>query len=77
MKTVTLDQYGAMTPSKESEKPLIINDAHAFYLYEQSYDRMVEKRENAQIEEFIQMERAEKQAHKEYTEKNYIRVGGN
>ena len=74
MKTVTLDQYGTTTPSK---KPLIINDAHASYLYEQSYERMVEKMENAQIEEFLQKERAEKQAHKEYTEKNYIRIGGN
>lgn len=71
----TLDQWGVITPTSEMKKPLILSDAHANYLYEQSHDRMVEKMYENQIDAFLEEEKAEKQAHKNYVESNYIRVG--
>ena len=76
MANITLDKWSVPTPTTEN-KPMIINDAHAHYLYEQSIERQIEKMYNAQIKKFLEDEKREKEAHKEYTEKNYIRVGGN
>ena len=73
----TLDQWGVFTPTSEMRKPSILSDEHAHYLWEQSYERMVEKRYEAQIDAYLEDEKAEKKAHKEYTERNYIRIGGN
>ena len=75
MANSTLDQWD--NSHDNSKKPLIISDEHAHYLYEQSYGRMVERRYDGQIEAYLEDEKAEKAAHKEYTERNYIRIGGN
>lgn len=69
----TLDQW----VSTSSKKPVVMSDAHADYLYEQSFNRQLEKLYDAQIQRFLEEERAKEQAHKDYTEKNYVRVGGN
>jgi hypothetical protein len=54
-----------------------MSEAEAEYLYEQSYERQVEKRYDWLIQQKLAEERKEIEAHKEYTKKNYIRVGGN
>ena len=77
MTNTSLDQWGVSTPISEMQKPLIISDAHADYLWETSYERETEKRYEHQIKKFLEEEKREEQSHKEYTEKNYIRVGGN
>jgi len=68
----TLDQWVGT-----SSKPTVISDTHADYLYEQSFNRQLEKLYDAQIQRFLEEERAKEQVHKDYTEKNYVRVGGN
>ena len=73
----TLDSFGVITPDNEMKVPLIISDAHADYLYETSYERMVEKNYEMLIDERLAEEKAEKEAHKRYIDKNYIRIGGN
>ena len=55
----TLDQWGVITPTNEIKKPLILSDAHAHYLYEQSHERMVEKMYENQIDEYLEAEKAE------------------
>ncbi len=74
MVTNTLDQW--VTTAPKQKKPVVLSDAHAIYLYEQSFHRQLEKFEDEQIERFLEEERAAEKAHKEYTEKRYIRVGG-
>lgn len=73
----TLDSFGVITPDNEMKVPLIISDAHADYLYETSYERMVEKNYEMLIDERLAEEKSEKEAHKEYINKNYVRIGGN
>ena len=70
-----LDQWGVFTPTSEMKKPMILSDAHADYLYEQSYGRQTEKMYDAQVGMKLDEERLEKEAHKEYTKKNYIKIG--
>ena len=77
MSNMSLDQWGVITPKDEMKIPLVISDAHADYLYETSYERMVEKNYDILIDERLAEEKAEKEAHKEYINKNYIRIGGN
>ena len=77
MSNMSLDKWGVITPTNEMKKPLILSDAHADYLWEQSYERETEKRYQQQIDEFLEEEKLEKEAHKEYAKKNYIRIGGN
>ena len=77
MTNLSLDQWGVITPTGEMKKPLILSDAHAHYLYEQSHERMVEKMYENQIDEYLEAEKAEKESHQKYIEKNYIRIGGN
>ena len=78
MSNLSLDQWGVITPNSEMKKPLILSDAHALYLYDHDCE---ERRVELQIENRLAEERAEEQrlqqAHEEYCEKNYIRVGGN
>ena len=74
MATNTLDHW---TSTPQEKKPVIISDEHALHLYEQSFQRELDKLYDAQIENFLEKERAEKKAHKEYADKNYVRVGGN
>lgn len=74
MATNTLDQW---TSTPQEKKSGIISDEHALHLYEQSFQRELDKLYDAQIENFLEKERAEKKAHKEYTDKNYVRIGGN
>ena len=73
----TLDSFGVITPNNEMKIPLVISDVHADYLYETSYERMVEKSYDLLIDERLAEEKAEEKAHKEYINKNYIRIGGN
>lgn len=77
MTNLSLDQWGVITPTGEMKKPLILSDAHADYLWEQSYGRETEKRYQQQIDEFLEEEKLEEESHKKYTERNYIRIGGN
>ena len=77
MTNLSLDQWGVITPTGEMKKPLILSDEHADSLWEHSYERETEKRYQYQIDEFLEEERYEEEAHKRYTEKNYIRIGGN
>lgn len=77
MSHMSLDQWGVFTPTSEMKRPLILSDNHAHYLWEQSYERMVEKRYQYQIDEHLEEEKLEKEAHKEYARKNYVRIGGN
>ena len=74
---MSLDKWGVITPTNEIKKPLILSDAHADYLWEQSYGRETEKRYQQQIDEFLEEEKLEEESHKKYTERNYIRIGGN
>lgn len=74
MATNTLDQW---VSNPQEKKSVIISDAHALHLYEQSFHRELDKLYDVQIERFLEKERAEKKAHKEYTDKNYVRIGGN
>ena len=73
----SLDQW--TTPKTEVKKPLVINDAHANYLYEQSYSRQVERHYDALIECKLAEEKAEMkkemEQHAKYVESNYVRVG--
>lgn len=77
MSNLSLDKWGVITPTNEIKKPLILSDAHADYLWEQSYGRETEKRYQQQIDEFLEEEKLEEESHKKYTERNYIRIGGN
>ena len=77
MSNMSLDKWGVITPTNEIKKPLILSDAHADYLWEQSYGRETEKRYQQQIDEFLEEEKLEEESHKKYTERNYIRIGGN
>ena len=77
MTNLSLDQWGVITPTGEMKKPLILSDAHADYLWEQSYGRETEKRYQQQIDEFLEEEKLEEESHKKYTERNDIRIGGN
>ena len=77
MTNLSLDQWGVITPTGEMKKPLILSDAHADYLWGQSYGRETEKRYQQQIDEFLEEEKLEEESHKKYTERNYIRIGGN
>lgn len=77
MKSSSLDQWVVTTSTSKMAKPLIVSDAHAHYLYEQSYGRAIERMYENQIENKLAEERAEKEAHEDYVSKNYIRVGGN
>lgn len=81
MESYSLDQWGVTTSTDEMKKPLIVSDAHADYLYEQSYDRQVEKHYNMLIEAKLAEEKEEQakliQQHQEYVNRNYVRVGGN
>ena len=79
MGDMSLDQWGVITPSGKMERPLILSDAHANYLYEQSYHRQLDKHYNRLIdwklaEERLENEIAMKQ-HIAYVKSNYIRVG--
>ena len=76
MANITLDKWSVPAPATEN-KPMIINDAHADYLYEQSIERQIEKMYDAQIKKFLEDEKREKESHQKYIEKNYIRIGGN
>ena len=73
----TLDSFGVITPDNEMKVPLVLSDEHAHYLYETSHERMVEKDTNRLIDEYLAEEKAEHEAHKEYVNKNYVRIGGN
>lgn len=77
MSNLSLDQWGVLTPTNEMKKPLILSDAHAFYVYEQSPERILEKVTQNQIDGKLEEERLELKNHKDYVGKNYIRVGGN
>ena len=77
MTKTSLDKWRVTTPTTEMKKPLVISDDHADYLWETSYERETEKRYQDQIRKFLAEEKREEQSHKEYTKKNYIRVGGN
>lgn len=66
---VSLDDF------KQKDNRLIISDAHADYLYEQSYGRQVEKMYDAQIKAHLEEEKKEIQSHQDYINKNYVRVG--
>jgi hypothetical protein len=76
---MSLDQWGVITPTGELKKPLILSDAHANYLYEQSYDRQVEKHYDWLIDCKLAEEELEKEIemkqHAKYVESNYVRVG--
>ena len=67
---MNLDDFGVFTTKSEMEKPLILSDEHALYLYER--DSLT-----AQYERQINDKLAEEKASKEHYQKNYIRVGGN
>ena len=75
---MSLDQWGVITPTSEMKVPLILSDAHAAYLYDRDCE---ERRVEIQIEKQLEDERNEElqlqEAHREYCEKHYIRVGGN
>ena len=71
---ITLDQWGVFNKDSEMEIPLIISDAHADYLYEQSHERQIEKTYQFWIDEKLAEEREEKERHEDYCEKNYIRI---
>jgi hypothetical protein len=62
---------------QETEPQHIITDAEARYLYEQSWERQVEKMYAHQIEDKLAEERKEEESHKNYIKTHYIRVGGN
>ena len=76
MTNLSLDQWGVLTPNNKIKKPLILSDAHADYLWETSHEREIEKRYQYQIDELLEQEKLEEKSHREYTEKNYIRIGG-
>ena len=71
----TLDTFADKV--QEAKPRHTMSEAEAEYLYEQSYERQVEKRYDWLIQQKLAEERKETEAHKEYTKKNYIRVGGN
>ena len=81
MESYSLDQWGVTTSTDKMKKPLIVSDAHADYLYEQSYGRQLEKYHKVLIEEKLAEEKEEQarliQQHQEYVKRNYVRVGGN
>lgn len=71
----TLDTF---TDKVQEAKPQhTMSVAEAEYLYEQSYERQVEKRYEWLIQQKLAEERKEEQSHREYTKRNYIRIGGN
>lgn len=73
----SLDQW--TTQKAEVKKPLVINDAHANYLYETSYEKQLEKHYDDLIKSKLAEEKAEKvkemKQYAKYVESNYIRVG--
>ena len=71
---ITLDQFGVFNKDSEMEVPMIISDAHADYLYEQSYDRQIEKNYQRLVDEKLAEERLEKERHEKYCDRNYIRI---
>ena len=78
---MNLDNFGVFNKNSEMEKPMILSDAHALYLWEQSHDRMVEKNYDYLIQEYLAEEQMrieeENEKHARYVKNNYIRVGGN
>lgn len=70
----TLDTF---KDNSQEVKPQLMSAEEAAYLYEQSYERQVERTYDWLIETKLAEERKEIAAHKEYTQKNYIRIGGN
>ena len=73
----TLDLFGVITPDNKMKIPMILSDDHAHYLYETSCERMLEKDYERLVDERLAEEKAKKESHRDYIEKNYIRVGGN
>ena len=76
----SLDHWKVSTPTDE-KKPLIVSDAHANYLYEQSYERQLERYYDNLIKEKLAEEKEEQaeliKQHQDYVNRHYIRVGGN
>lgn len=54
-----------------------MSEEHIEYLYEQSYQRQVDKNYDYLIERRLADEREAEVSHKQYAERNYIRIGGN
>ena len=71
----TLDTFA--DNMQEAKPHSTMSVAEIEYLYEQSYERHVEKRYDWLIQQKLAEERKEIEAHKEYTKRNYIRIGGN
>lgn len=70
----TLDTF---TDNVQETKPQhVMTVAEAEYLYEQSWERQVDKMYEHQIQEKLAEERKEEQSHKDYAKRNYIRIGG-
>ena len=70
----TLDTF---KDKPQEVKPQPMSAEEAAYLYEQSYERQVERTYDWLIETKLAEERKEIEAHKNYTKRNYIRIGGN
>ena len=71
----TLDTFTDKVQEAKPQHVMSVDEAE--YLYEQSYERQVEKRYDWLIQQKLAEEHKEIEAHKEYTKKNYIRIGGN
>ena len=70
----TLDQW-VTNPVTEVKKPLSFSDEHIEDLYADSHGNLMDEIYDTQIKAFLAEEKSEKEAHKEYTKRNYIRVG--
>ena len=71
----TLDTFIDKMQEAKPQSTMSVDELE--YLYEQSYERQVEKRYDWLIQQKLAEERKELEAHKEHTKRNYIRVGGN
>ena len=71
----TLDTFIDKMQEAKPQSTMSVDELE--YLYEQSYERQVEKRYDWLIQQKLAEERKELEDHKEYTKRNYIRVGGN
>jgi hypothetical protein len=76
MTEMSLDQWKSV-PTQDTKKPLVIDDNHARSLYEDSYERYMEKLMDWQIAQKLAEEKEEENSHKNYVSNNYIRIGGN
>ena len=73
----SLDQW--TTSQKSEPKPVEFSDEYVDYLYENSYERQIEKEYDYLIQEKLAEEKAmeikEKESHARYVKSNYVRVG--